>query len=375
MKEALIDFLINAVGDGMVKIIYGAYGAGNEAFLFETLRSRLEREHPQAKIVDTRDLTSEEIKKECLSNTSENGRVFVLAKDLWDFADFDALVNLCARRKNIDLFAIAQTAFPVHSLEKQTLIRGRLETSHFPSTLYTDYLKKHPNSDAFGFLTCNDLDEDVVAKNLETLNRLETACLAAILRHDAKPLTECGLAKEISKKTKKPFSWYRSKAVIERIEGLGICYFIERWDIKQKRAISGKVVFPIDGRYYKIVARGKKKTDLCVASALIAKLLYDRWDVKKAIYESQRNRKTYCRDTDAGFLVKKNGWSFLLFPGESLADDLVEKARLAPSSLPKVIVSLDALGGVRYGDDGLIYYSLETLLKEGLRIYGEGNCL
>ena len=374
MKEALLDFLVATVGNGMVKIIYGPYGAGNETFLFSTLKSRLERECPQAKIIDARGLSFDEIKRACLENESEDGRLFVLAKDFWNLLNFDTIVNLCARRKNVDLFVLARTACPLRFPEKQTLVRGRLQTVHFPSTLYEDYLKEHPDSDVFNFLACNDLDSDVVTKNLKVLNQLETTCLATMIQLGGAPLTERGLAKEISEKTKQRFSWYRSKAVVEKIEGLGICYFIDRWDIKQKKAISGKVVFPVDGRYYKIGSRGKKKTDLCMVSVLIAKLLYDHWDVKKAIYESQR-KKTYCRDTDAGFLVKKNGWSFLLFSGESLSDDLVEKARLAPSSLPKIIVSLDALGGVRYGDDGLIYYSFETLLKEGLRIYGERACL
>ena len=57
--------------------------------------------------------------------------------------------------------------------------------------------------------------------------------------------------------------------------------------------------------------------------------------------------------------------------GKRPTDELVEKARLAPSSLPKIIVTFDSFGGVDYGDDGLIYYSFDTLLKEGLRIYGK----
>ena len=370
MKDALRDLLVSYVGNDMAKIVVGPKGSGIENFLFEELKAALIDAYPTAEAIDTRGLSQDEIKKACLQKQKEEGRAFVFVKNLWDYSDFDVIINLCARHKGIDLFATASASLPVHPLDKHTLIRGRFETFHFPSTLYGDYLKEHPGSSVFTFLTHNDLDSDVVKENLKSLNESEIVCLRATLRYETKPLSERSLAKEVSKKTKTKFSWYRANAFLKKIEGLGICYALDRYDIKRKQSVSGQVFLPIDNRYYKIVGGERKRKELYMAPALVGRLLYDRWDVKKAIYESQRNNKEYCRNTDAGFLVKKNGWSFLLFLGESPTDELVEKAKLVPSALPKIIVAFDPFGGVDCDEDGIIYYSFETLLKEGLRIYG-----
>lgn len=370
MKDALRDLLVGYVGNDMAKIVVGPKGSGIESFLFDELKAALMDAYPMAEAIDTRGLSQAEIKKVCIKEQEKEGRAFIFVRNLWDYSDFDVIINLCARHRGMDLFATASTPLPMHSFDKHTLIRGRFLTYSFPSTLYGDYLKEHPKGSAFDFLAHNDLDFGIVKENLKSLNESEIACLRAALRYELEPLSERSLAKEVSKRTKTKFSWYRANAFFKKIEGLGICYSLDRYDIKKKRIVSGKVFLPIDNRYYKIVGGERKRKELYMAPALVGRLLYDGWDVRKAIYESQRNHKEYCRNTDAGFLVRKNGWSFLLFLGKSPTDDLVEKASLVPSSLTKVIVTIDPYGKVHCDRDGIIYYPFETLLKEGMRIYG-----
>lgn len=280
MKDALRDLLVSYVGDDMVKVIVGPEGSGIDAFLFGELRDSLKKKYPKARMVDARGLSSEGIKENC---PKEGGgqRTFIFASNLWGYPDFDVIVNLCARKNGVDLFASALTPFPTAFPEKHTLIRGRVERFWFPSTLYEDYLKEHPSATAFAFLTSNDLNLEIVDQNLEALSRSETACLQAALEYGTNPLTVRSLAKSVSKNTKAEFSCYKASAALRKIESLGICYLIDRYDLKQKRVISGKVFFPVDNRYYKILGRGKTREELCMAPVLVGKLLYDRWDVKK----------------------------------------------------------------------------------------------
>ena len=371
MRDCLKGLLLSSIGNGRVKVIVGASGSGAESFLFEDFASSLKEKAPLAEFIDLRALPSKEIEDICVEKKKDGKDCFLLAGNLWNEPNFDVIINYCAGTTFLNLFFIAPIKWPSRYFEKITLIRGRVEHYFFPPTLYVDYLEAHPDFNVVNFLLGDGLDNSLVEANLKNLNRLDLMVLRAALSCGYKPVSERGLADRASKEFGKACSRFKIRSSISKLNELGILFSLNRYDVKKKEIKQGKIVFPIDSRFYKILGRKGKELNRLMIPALIAKLLYDGWDVKKAVYESWRAGKKYCSDDDAGFLIEKNGWSFLLFAGETMTPELDEKARLVPSLLPRIIVTCDALGNAQYDKDGLIHYSFEILLLKGLRIYEE----
>lgn len=269
------------------------------------------------------------------------------------------------------LFFISSSKLPNHSLDKLTLIRGRIESFYFPSTLYEDYINIYPNKNVRDFLYKNDLDKDVISKNLSQLNENEIICLNMALNHDYEPLTYRSLAKEISEKNK-TFSNYLAQEAINHIDEMGVMYLIDRFDIKRNKIVAGKLVYPIDNRFYNYFNFVNDFNKRMISSA-ITKLLYDGWSIQKGIYTyiSQRNKKTFNNNTDAGFIVRKNNQTFILFITETIDEKTLNKVKLTPSLLPKIMVSLDVIDRIQFDSNGLIHYSFAELLKDGLKIYDQ----
>ncbi len=371
MRDYLQDLLLTSIGNGRVKAIVGPNGSGAVSFLVNDFASSLKEKAPLAEIIDLRMLPSKEVAEICSKKRKEKRECFLLAGNLWDEPNFDVIVNCCAGQAFLNLFFIAPTKWPSRYLERATLIRGRVEHYFFPSALYADYRNAHPGATIVNFLVGDGLDASLVETNLKSLNRLDLAVFRAFLSSDYAPVSERNLAEKASRELGKPCSRFKIRSSVSKLNELGILLSLNRYDVKKKEIKQGKIFFPIDSRFYKIQSRKGKELNRLMIPALITKLLYDGWEVKKAVYESQRGEKKYCSDADAGFLVEKNEWSLLLFVGETMTPELDEKARLAPSLLPRVIITCDALNNARYDKDGLIHYSFETLLLKGLRIYGK----
>lgn len=368
MKDKLLTVLDLSIGNGLVKNIISARGTGADVFLFEKWQEYIREHYPNSKIIDARKIDNKELRDVCTNCKETNVHCFILVKHIWSYVDFDSIINICAGHSNIDLFSISYSKRPIFSSEKWTLIRGRLYSIYFPSTLYEDYLSEYPNGNVIKYLAGNNLDSDVITLNLQQLNKEEKMCLRLSLQYYNTPLTYRTLASEMSKRIKKDFSRYYAQMIFSRFEEMNILYLIERFDIKRNKIISGKLVYPIDNRFYDFFNYNKDLNKF-MTSAFIAKMFYDNWNIQKGIYVSQRDGKTFNGNTDAGFIVKKEDQTFILFITEYINGEVIKKAKLAPTNLPKIIVTLDIIGDIQRDNDGLIYYSYEKLLKEGLKIY------
>ena len=243
-------------------------------------------------------------------------------------------------------------------------------TIYFPSTLYEDFINVHPNLNVLDYLYSNDLDENVINDNLSQLSPIEKECFYGCLSHDNYPLTFRSLAEELSNNTKKNISRYLTQSILLRLEEMNLLYFIDRFDVKTDSVIGGRLVYPIDNRFY--LSKNPQDRDLrkFMTSAMIAKLFYDNWKVQKGIYVSQRNGRQFVRNTDAGFVVSREEQKFIVFIADYLNEDVLTTVKFVPSNIQKVVFTLDLIGEIQF-EDGVIYYSYEKLLKEGLKIYGK----
>ena len=167
MKEKLISVLKSSIGNGLVKNIIGARGAGAETFLFKHWAEYLKKHYPSSKIIDARNIDKRELKNLCIDCKDSNEQCFILVNHIWSYIDFDSIINICASHLNIDLFSFSFSKWPTFSPEKWTLIRGRMYSIYFPSTLYEDYLSEYKNGNVINYLTNNKLDNDVIDLNLK----------------------------------------------------------------------------------------------------------------------------------------------------------------------------------------------------------------
>lgn len=369
MKTNLLQVLCDSIGNGFVKNIVSARGTGAKEFLFENWKKYLIQNYPDSVIIDTTELKNKNIKEICIFAKQSERKTFILINQIWKLKDFDSIINICANAKNIDLFTTSHSFFPIYSSEKITLIRGRLFNIYYPSTLYEDYLGNDDNGNVIDFLFNNKLNSEVIDLNMKLLDKQTKKCLQIVLNYHNKPLTYRQLAEDMSKNSQSKTSRYLAQQYFSTLDEKSILYLIERFDIKRCQRINGKFVYPIDTRFYFETKRDDETICKFMTAAFISRLFYDNWFIQKATYVSQRNNRTFCGDTDAGFLVKKNDKSFLIFISNNISDDVVLKAKLVPSDIQKIIITLDVIGDIQFGNDGIIFYSYEKLLKEGLLIY------
>lgn len=371
MKSKLLSILSSSIGNGFIKNIVSARGTGADAFLFETWKDYVLENYTDDEVIDSRDYDKQELKDICIECKKSNKHCFILINHIWTYSEFDSIINLCCGSSNIDVFTISYSKWPLFSPDKWTLVRGRMYTVHYPSTLYEDYILQKSDGSVIDYLVNNTFDSDVITLNLNLLSDIEKKCLKISLQHDNEPLTYRTLAAEVSKQTGLDFSRYHAQTIFSHFVEMNILYLIDRFDIKRNKVIGGKLVFPIDTRFY-----GDKKTKIkslnkYMTAAMISKMFYDNWNVQKCIYISQRDKRTFDGNTDGGFLIKKDEQSFIVFVSDFIDDAVIKKAKLTPSLLPKIILTLDLIGDMQFGSDGIIYYSYEKFLKEGINIYGK----
>ena len=369
MKQRIINVLASSIGNGMIKNLVSARGTGAEKYLFEIWKSFLSIKYPNSTLIDARNVDKKDLKRLCLKYKTMKKHCFVLVNHIWSYHDFDSIINICSDDSNIDLFSVSYSKYPLLFPEKSTLIRGRIFTIYFPSTLYEDYIVTYPNKTVIDYLIHNDLDLDVINRNIGTFSPIEKTCFDVILNHYLEPLTYRYLAKEVSERLKINFSPYHAQIMFLKFLRLNLFYLIDRFDIKRNVIVGGKIVFPIDTRFYRDSIFKSEDLSKYMTAAMIAKLFYDNWEVKKCIYISQRHGKTFNGNTDGGFLVRKNNQTFLVFVSDNITQEVLDKARLTPSMLPKIILTMDSMGNIQRDNDGIIYYSYEYFLREGITLY------
>ena len=367
MKEKLFESLISSIGNGMIKNIVSAEGTGADTFLFNDFSNYLENKFPDSVILNATKIDKKYLKETCLDLKSKKSHSFILIKNLWGYDDFDSIINICAGNTNIDIFAISSSKLPLLNKEKITLVRGRVMTYDFPSTLYEDYMHTYKNKSIVDFLFNNDLNKEVISSNLQRLTRKEKACLDICLDYNDTPLTFRSFAKKISERMGINFSRYHAQNIFAFFESLHILQVLDRYDLKKKKIIEGKIIYPIDTRFYESASKNKNIKKY-MTTAIIAKLFYDGFEVKKSCYSLQ-NKNDFKANVDGGFLIKKDGISINVFIMPSIDEDNIDKIHRVPYSVQKVIITPDVISDIHFSEDGLIYYSCETLLKEGLKIY------
>lgn len=366
MKNKIEEVLSKHIGDGFVKIIFGPKGAGKTFFLFNYYKKILEEKGYL--VIDLADQSEKNI-LEVITKTNKmaSNKTILLVSNIFNYLNFDQIINACIVSKNVDLIATSDIAYPKIYSEKKTFINGRIFSIFYPSTTYDEYVVSN-GKNLNGFLIDNNMNSGIL-ENIKYMHSNQLAIYKKLITHFNQPAT----IHSMSLKLKNEFSEYEINNVYKELRRKFMFYELDRYDIKRNEVIStGKLIYPIDTRFYYLFDNKSYKINYkkYFLAASVARLFYDDYKVFKAIYVTQKSSvesgRSFERNTDGGLLAIKGDTRYLLFIEPSLNDEIINNIRKVPTNLPKYIVSLDAHSGPKMDMDGLFYCSIEYFLEKGL---------
>lgn len=368
MKERIESVLLDHLNDGFVKIIFGPKGVGKTDFLFEYFKSKLEL--LSYNIVEFRNANSDDILNKIfeLNNdrTSTKEKNVILLKNIYNFYNFDIIINSALASNNLDLICTSDIEYPSFYIEKATYIRGRVFSIFYPSTTYDDFIEAYGN-DVNKYLFNHDLDSQIF-ENIKMLHFDEANVYKKLLTCFLTPATN----RLISKKLHNEISEYEVDKIYKNLKNKFLFYALNRMDIKKNEIVrSGKLIYPIDTRFYYYFDNNNYRRNYkkYLLASVVAKLFYENYKVYKAIFSFQRKNegiRKFVRNGDAGFLAIKNGFRFLLFVEPNLDDNLIDNIKKVPSNLPKYIVTFDQHGRPEMDENGLFFCSVDYFLLKGI---------
>lgn len=383
VKKELTSVIESLLFNGFVKVVFGAEGTGLDKYVSEELTHSLLNDKKGFEIINLYYANEKIIEETIKTKRNENYRFLLLVGNIFEKAKADAFVNMVLESNNLDMICSSNVWYSKLYPERYSIIRGRIYSIYFPSTLYPDYLNKHENGNVTKFLFQNDLDEDVIDCANRYLTKNQKTLLNTILNSYEvnEPITLRNLHYKVSKISKNNYSRYQVDKDYLELKVRQIIYELGRFDIHENRLItSGPTVFPIDTRFYRAfnnqyqrIVNYDKDINKYSNAAVVSRLFYDDWKVFKAVYPRQErkenNYREYIRNSDAGFLISKENMRFLLFVEPWLNDEIMLKIERVETKLPIIVVTFDAVGGFSFKSDGITYCSLDYFLKEGLNKY------
>lgn len=351
-REWLINKLIESVGSKKTNIIQFSKGYDINRFLFVELKNRLFEAFPSYHIVEVKQ--EEDILSFIpnLKEISSKNPVIVLINDVFSYKNPEAIINSFYGFDNISAFITADVDVSYQLGKKDTLVRGRYNRFFLPPALFGDSPKIENINycDLFSF---------------SSYSKQASKIYSYILNHSGELLSY----RKIHEGIGKTLSIGKTIDIVDYMINHFLFYRLFRVDVSKNKDISsGFICYPTHiNNLDKIPCSNEKKYFLKTATAVVARMVYNGFGVKKAIsyfYETKDGKRVRT-EFDRGFLVFNFDKRVIINIHLDEDDNDIEKLIKFKSNIPHLI---GLTGNSEYIMDcnGLTYVGIEKILGNDL---------
>ena len=355
-REWLINKLIESVGSKKTNIIQFSKGYDINRFLFVELKNRLFEVFPSYHIVEVKQ--EEDILSFIpnLKEISSKNPVIVLINDVFSYKNPEAIINSFYGFDNISAFITTYVDVSYQLGKKDTLVRGRYNRFFLPPVLFGDSPKIENINycDLFSF---------------GSYYKQASKIYSYILNHSGELLSY----RKIHEGIGKTLSIGKTIDIVDYMINHFLFYRLFRVDVSKNKDISsGFICYPTHiNNLDKIPCSNEKKYFLKTATAVVARMVYNGFGVKKAIsycYETKDGKRVRT-EFDRGFLVFNFDKRVIINIHLDEDGNDIEKLIKFKSNIPHLI---GLPGNSEYIMDcnGLTYVGIEKILGNGLGEYG-----
>lgn len=355
-REWLINKLVESVGSKKTNIIQFSKGYDIDRFLFVELKNSLFKAFPNYHIVEVK--PGEDILSfiSSLKEISSKNPVIVLINDVFSYKNPEAIINSFYGFENISAFITSDVDISYQLGKKDTLVRGRYNRFFLPPSLFGD------SSKIENINYCDLLSFGSYSKQASKI-------YSYILNHSGKLLSY----RKIHEGIGKVLSIGKIIDIVDYMINHFLFYRLFRVDVSKNKDISsGFICYPTHiNNLDEVPYSKKKKYFLKTATAVVARMVYNGFGVKKAIsyYYEIRDGKRVRTEFDRGFLVFNFDKKVIINIHLDEDDNDIEKLIKFKSNIPHLI---GLPGNSEYIMDcnGLTYVGIEKILGNGLGEYG-----